>query len=109
MTSFPHRNSDSETSLPDLRGRIDALNGEILALLQERAGIVLEIARVKQDRGLEGHDPAREEQMLRRLTAEPTGPFGPAEIRAIFKAVFRSSLAIQDRLLPVAGTLKGQE
>jgi 3-deoxy-7-phosphoheptulonate synthase/chorismate mutase len=101
--------SDSETSLPELRGRIDTLNGQILALLQERAGIVVEVARVKRARGLEGHDPDREEQMLQRLTAEPTGPFGPAEIRAIFKAIFRSSLAIQDRLFPVAGSLQSQE
>jgi 3-deoxy-7-phosphoheptulonate synthase/chorismate mutase len=94
--------SEVATSLPALRGRIDDLNGRILALLQERAGIVLEIAREKRERGLDAYDPVREEQMLQRLTAAPAGLFGPAEIRAIFKAVFRASLAIQDRLVPIA-------
>jgi chorismate mutase len=56
---------------------------------------------------LEGHDPKREEEMLRGLTAEPSGPFGPAEIRAIFKAIFRASLAIQDSLVPAGGPLTG--
>jgi 3-deoxy-7-phosphoheptulonate synthase / chorismate mutase len=96
MRPFYRQDSILETSLPDLRDRIDALNGRILALLQERAEIVLEVARVKQEQGLRGHDPKREEEMLRRLTAELSGPFGPAEIRAIFKAIFRASLAIQE-------------
>jgi 3-deoxy-7-phosphoheptulonate synthase / chorismate mutase len=112
MGPFSRQDSILETSLPDLRARIDGLNGRILALLQERAEIVLEVARVKQEQGLRGHDPKREEEMLLHLTAEPSGPFGPAEIRAIFKAIFRASLAIQESQEPrvaVAGTLKGQE
>jgi len=112
MRPFYRQYSILKTSLPDLRDRIDVLNGRILALLQERAGIVLEVAQLKQEQGLEGHDPRREEEMLRHLTAEPSGPFGPAEIRAIFKAIFRASLAIQEPREPrvaVARALKAQE
>jgi len=87
----------SDTKLGALRGEIDRLNAEILALVQERAEIVLEIAELKRAQGLDGYDPRREEEMLDRLTSGREGAFGPAEIREIFTAIFRTSLDIQDR------------
>jgi 3-deoxy-7-phosphoheptulonate synthase/chorismate mutase len=87
----------SEARLAALRQRIDALNEDLLRLLQERARVVLEIAAVKQSHGLDGYDPKREEEMLHRLVAEAEGPFEAADVREIFKTIFRVSLEIQDR------------
>ena len=86
-----------ETCLAELRDRIDVLNDEILALIQQRAEVVLEIASLKRAHGLGAYDPRREEAMLRRLTAAPAGPIGPADIREIFTAIFRACLVIQSR------------
>jgi 3-deoxy-7-phosphoheptulonate synthase / chorismate mutase len=83
--------------LDHLRKRVDALNAQLLELVQERAEIVLEISRLKEELGLGSHDPRREEEMLQRLTASTSGPFGPAEIRSIFRAIFRASLGLQER------------
>ena len=93
----------SEASLAELRQRIDVLNDEILGLLQERAEVVLEVAKQKQVRGLGAYDPQREEEMLRRLTAVPTGPIGQADIREIFTAIFRACLVIQNRAASYTG------
>jgi 3-deoxy-7-phosphoheptulonate synthase/chorismate mutase len=87
----------NRADLTTLRGRIDALNLDILDLLQERAELVVEIARLKQAQGLEGHDPGREEEMLRTLTARATGAFGSFEIGEVFKAIFRTSLGVQEK------------
>lgn len=87
----------SEAHLAQLRERIDVLNGRILALLQERAEVVLEIAGVKQALKLGPYDPRREEDMLQRLMAAPAGPIGAADIREIFTAIFRACLVIQNR------------
>jgi 3-deoxy-7-phosphoheptulonate synthase/chorismate mutase len=84
-------------SLGALREEIDALNGEILRLLQLRADVVLRIADLKRSLGLEGYDPHREEAMLHALTARATPAFGAAEIREVFQTIFRASLDIQDR------------
>jgi 3-deoxy-7-phosphoheptulonate synthase/chorismate mutase len=84
------------TSLSDLRAEIDAVNEEILGLLQERAAIVVKIAQLKRSQGLAGYDPGREEEMLQRLTEEARGDFGPAQIKEIFQTIFRVSLDIQD-------------
>lgn len=89
--------SDLPASLTALRRDIDALNAEILAVLQRRASTVLEIARCKREHGLEGYDPEREEEMLHALIADASGPFGPDEIKEVFHAIFRVSLDLQDR------------
>jgi len=88
---------DPPQSLAALRHEIDSLNAEILAQLQRRARAVIEIARVKREQGLEGHDPGREEEMLHALLAQASGPFGPDEIKEVFKAIFRASLDLQER------------
>lgn len=82
--------------MAELRRRIDGLNEEILRLLQRRADVVMEIARVKRAHGLDGYDPAREEEMLHRVTRDLEGAFGPAEIKEVFHSIFRVSLDIQD-------------
>ncbi|HYU35757.1 MAG TPA: chorismate mutase [Thermoanaerobaculia bacterium] len=85
------------SELEALRRRIDDLNLRILDLAQERAAVVVEISRLKEELGLDSHDPEREEKMLRKLTRSTSGPFGPGEVREIFQALFRASLALQER------------
>lgn len=79
------------------RRREDGLNQKILKLVQERARIVLAIADLKRDLGLERFDPRREEEMLRVLLHQKDGPFDAAELREIFAALFRASLELQAR------------
>jgi 3-deoxy-7-phosphoheptulonate synthase/chorismate mutase len=86
-----------DKSLTALRERIDGVNREILDRLQERAALVLEVAEVKRAKGLEGHDPGREDQMLEDLLSRTSGPFGATELRGIFRTIFRASLEIQER------------
>ena len=85
--------------LAELRAHIDRINHEILDLLQKRAALVLEVAEIKRAQGLEGFDPAREDEMLESLLARSRGPFGDAELREIFRTIFRASLDIQEREL----------
>jgi 3-deoxy-7-phosphoheptulonate synthase/chorismate mutase len=89
-------NVNTETRLSALRDEIDRLNEQLLAAIQKRGSVVLEIAALKRALGLDGHDAKREEEMLQRLTAAASEPFGPAEVREIFKAIFRASLDIQN-------------
>jgi 3-deoxy-7-phosphoheptulonate synthase/chorismate mutase len=108
-----------DSRLDHLRKEIDDLNERILTLLQERGRTVLRIAELKRSQGLDGYDPRREEEMLHTLTPAATGPFGPAEVREIFKSIFRASLDIQDHerrralrvrrrdLVPEGGVLVG--
>ncbi len=78
--------------LDALRRRIGRLNRRILGDLNERLRLVGEIRAVKVERGLAFHDPEREEAMLRELAAENRGPLSEAQLRRIFRAIFRAAL-----------------
>jgi 3-deoxy-7-phosphoheptulonate synthase/chorismate mutase len=95
--------------LSELRRDIDRLNREILDLVQERAEVVLAIARYKREHGVAAYDPTREEAMLRDLMRDLRGPFQAADVRDVFTAIFRASLHLQQRdragrLVPVTDT-----
>jgi 3-deoxy-7-phosphoheptulonate synthase/chorismate mutase len=86
-----------EATLEELRVRIDGLNAEILALLQARAQVVLDIGLFKQGHGLDPYDPRREEEELHTVIDAMGGPFAPADVREIFRSIFRASLDLMDR------------
>ncbi|HEX3113665.1 MAG TPA: bifunctional 3-deoxy-7-phosphoheptulonate synthase/chorismate mutase [Candidatus Eisenbacteria bacterium] len=86
----------TDSRLTELRHEIDLLNESILASIQRRGSIVLEIAAIKRARGLAGYDAKREEEMLQSLTSSSSGPFGPADVKEIFKTIFRASLDLQN-------------
>jgi chorismate mutase-like protein len=80
-----------------LRSEIDRLNRDILERLQQRAEVVREIARYKREHGVVAYDPSREERMLRDLMRDLRGPLQAADVRAVFTAIFRASLHLQQR------------
>lgn len=103
-TTPPAEIAAARESLGALRAKVDELNTELLDLLERRAAIVLEIAKVKRTLGLAPFDPAREEAMLEDLERRNPGPLAGEDVRAIFSAVFHACLALQHRLPePAAG------
>src|SRR5918995_3737628 len=76
-----HLMDTTAAPLEHLRAQIDRIDQEILDRLIERSAVVRRIAEVKGDR-LDGRSPlrpAREAQILRRLTARAGGRF-PAQV-----------------------------
>jgi chorismate mutase/prephenate dehydratase len=84
-------------ALDDLRKRIDALDDEILRLLDERAGVAGEVSRAKQEAQLPKYDPDRERQVLDRL-ASKAGRFPAESIRAVYREVMSACLSLQEPL-----------
>jgi chorismate mutase/prephenate dehydratase len=58
----------------DLRGRISALDRQVLELVNERLRLVEELWRLKAERGYDTVDPGREQQMLAELADANAGP-----------------------------------
>lgn len=61
-------------ALEVLRAEIDRVDGEVLALLNARAGIVAEVGAGKATSGGPVFRPGRQAALLRRLTARNSGP-----------------------------------
>jgi chorismate mutase len=88
----------SPPSLEEVRGRIDAIDAELLRLVDERAGLASAVAAAKQaagDGGKFGLRPDRETQLLRKLLASPRGSASPALIVRIWRELMGASLAAQ--------------
>jgi chorismate mutase / prephenate dehydratase len=81
--------------LDDHRKRIDELDDRILKLLDERAGVVADVARAKQAANVPTYDPVREQQVLDRLAAR-AGRFPADAIRAVYREVMSACLALQE-------------
>ena len=82
-------------ALDDLRRNIDAIDDEILALLEKRADIARDVARAKQDARVATYDPEREREVLARLEGKSAGRFPPEAIRAVYREVMSACLALQ--------------
>lgn len=88
----------SDSGLEDLRGEIDRIDRELVRLLNERAQVVLEVARRKAKSGTSVYIPDRERQVLENVVAASAGPLKPEHLRSIYREILSSSRSLQRRL-----------
>jgi len=82
--------------LAALRQRIDAIDREILARLNERAEIVQEVGRAKQVTGTAVYQPARERTIVAALEAENAGPFPNAGLEPVFREIISATRSLEE-------------
>ncbi len=97
--------SDQPPSLDAVRARIDAVDGELLRLIDERAALAAEVAAAKRAAAVKdggegaepgfGLRPAREAQVMRALLARPRTAATPALVIRIWRELMAESLALQ--------------
>lgn len=80
-----------------MRAAVDRVNGALRDVLQERARLVVEIARWKRARGLAIADPGREARMVAELLSAPGDGFDAAALERLFRAVLAESRALAER------------
>ena len=82
-------------ALAPLRETIDALDAQILALLNQRAGVALQVGHEKQLRGEPVYRPEREAQVLAGLGARNEGPLKTQGVQAIWTEIMSACRAIE--------------
>ena len=78
-----------------LRGRIDELDAELLALLNERAKCVMKIGEIKQKENTEVLVPQREIDLLERLSSLNQGPMTADMVLHIFQQIIDTLKELQ--------------
>ena len=78
-----------------LRERIDELDAELLALLNERAKCVMKIGAIKQKENTEVLVPLREIELLDRLTSLNQGPMTEEMVLHIFQKIIDTLKELQ--------------
>lgn len=95
--------------LKQLRDAIDAIDKNLLDLLNERARLAQEIGKIKERCGRPVYAPERAEQLMRRLAAQGNGPLGEQAIRAIYREIMSASLALEkDTVIACEGCVAGR-
>ncbi len=95
--------------LKHLRDAIDAIDGNLLDLLNERARLAQEIGKIKERNGRPVYAPERAEQLMRRLASRNNGPLDEQAIRAIYREIMSASLALEkDTVIACEGCVAGR-
>ena len=81
--------------LADWRNKIDALDRQLLELLNERARCVLAMVPLKMRSGIPIYEPKREEQVFGNIAAHNGGPLPPDAVRRIFERIIDEMRSIQ--------------
>lgn len=100
--------------LSELRNKIDAIDNQILQLINQRASCAIEVARTKISEGETGtfYRPDREALVLRRIQEINPGPLSNKTSARFFRELMSSCLALEKPLeiayLGPAGTFTQQ-
>jgi chorismate mutase / prephenate dehydratase len=86
------------SGLDDLRGRIDAVDSQLIRLLNERAKVVQEIGERKRASGEPIYAPHREAQVLDKVVGKSEGPLPDRTIEAVYKELMSGSFALEQPL-----------
>ncbi|MEO5932073.1 MAG: prephenate dehydratase [Duganella sp.] len=98
--------------LTPLREQIDAIDAQILDLLNRRAKVAQEVGHVKAETNAPVFRPEREAQVLRGVADRNPGPMGNTEMQTIFREIMSACRSLEKRVtvafLGPAGTYSEQ-
>jgi len=82
-------------ALLSLRNRIDAVDRELLALLNRRAGLAQEVGDIKKKEGTLAFRPEREAQVIEGLKAANPGPLRGESVAPIWREIMSACRALE--------------
>ena len=92
----PPAGAPTPEELRRLRERIDEIDAAIVALLDERARIALQVGQVKQASGRRAvRDAAREAEVIERVTGASAGLFPEPELVALYRKLIAATRRVQ--------------
>lgn len=92
--------SEAEQALAEIekhRAQIDALDQQIVALLNERAGHSLDIRVLKPAANMNLFDPAREDEIVNRLCSYNKGPMQDENLKEIYQTLLKVMKEVPSR------------
>ncbi len=85
-------------NISEHRQAIDALDAQLVKLLNERTRHVLSIGEIKLKAGEEIYAPHRESAVLQRICKSNAGPMTNESLRAIYREIMSSALSLEKSL-----------
>jgi chorismate mutase/prephenate dehydratase len=88
----------SDKKLKPLREQIDAIDAQLLDLLNARARIAQEVGHVKAETNAPVFRPEREAQVLRSVADRNPGPLVASDVQTIFREIMSACRALEKRV-----------
>lgn len=85
--------------IEDWRSEINAIDDELLRLLNVRAGIAVKVGLSKTMAGAALCDPAREQEVIKRACSANPGPLDETAIIELFSCIIRESRRVEARAM----------
>lgn len=82
-------------TLPELRIQIDALDAQLLELLNRRAGLATEVGEIKKLEGSPAYRPEREAAVIQRLQDTNPGPLPQAGVAHIWREIMSACRSLE--------------
>lgn len=97
MAEPPAENTppNEEPTLDSCRQTIDAVDRQIIELLNRRATAAMEIGRIKDADGRPMYVPDRERKVMNKVHGLNTGPLPRAAVEAIYREIISASIALE--------------
>ena len=89
------REAEHRRAIEDWRRRIDAIDAQLMSLLNRRSACAVEIGRVKRELGLPVYSPDREAWILDRVARENPGPLDATAVRRVFERIIDESRRLE--------------
>ncbi|MBI4845277.1 MAG: prephenate dehydratase [Candidatus Omnitrophica bacterium] len=85
----------SKVSIQNLRKAIDALDEKLIAILNERTKLAIDIGKLKSRLKKPVYTPAREQQIYAHIKKFNKGPLKPEMLMAVYREVMSSTIMLQ--------------
>ena len=85
-------------TVASVRAQIDRIDRDLVQLMNQRAKLALEIGKLKQAAGEIVYDPAREEDVLSKVTSVSKGPLPNNCLRAVYRELISGSRSLEKDL-----------
>ena len=85
----------STRAIEEWRTRIDAIDEQLMRLLNSRSACAVELGKIKRSLGLPIYSAEREGQILARVERENPGPLDAVAVRRVFERVIDESRRLE--------------
>ncbi|MDQ3236495.1 MAG: prephenate dehydratase [Actinomycetota bacterium] len=89
---------EGASGMDGIRDGIDAVDAEIVRLLDRRARLARRVGEFKRERGLDAYVPARERKVLDRVASLSEGDFPKRGLEAVFREIISCSISLEESL-----------
>jgi len=87
--------AEADRAITKIRQRMDTLDAQLVALLNERASCARDIGLLKHTVGLEVYQPGREIEVLNHVRGHNHGPLDAGAVTRIFERIIDESRRLE--------------